>query len=110
MRIYKMRSLHMQTYYKSLVQILDEQLWTHCINQESKLKDFKNGKKTRWHHGIYAKKTPKCYRKSRHGSNVFGIGLQGQITQDVSARIGIVSSINSYGQEYGGGAEIRVKF
>jgi len=43
-------------------------------------------------------------------SNVFGIGLQGEITQDVSARIGIVSSINSYGQEYGGGAEIRVKF
>jgi hypothetical protein len=43
-------------------------------------------------------------------SNVFGIGLQGQITQDISARIGIVSSINSYGQEYGGGAEIRLKF
>ncbi|BDW11428.1 hypothetical protein PSHI8_15110 [Polynucleobacter sp. SHI8] len=43
-------------------------------------------------------------------SNVFGIGLQGQITQDVSARVGIVSSINSYGQEYGGGAEIRLKF
>ena len=43
-------------------------------------------------------------------SNMFGIGLQGQITQDVSARVGIVSSINSYGQEYGGGAEVRVKF
>jgi hypothetical protein len=43
-------------------------------------------------------------------SNVFGIGLQGQLTQDISARIGIVSSINSYGQEYGGGAEVRMKF
>ena len=43
-------------------------------------------------------------------SNVFGIGLQGQLTQDIPARIGIVSSINSYGQEYGGGAEVRMKF
>jgi len=43
-------------------------------------------------------------------SNVFGIGLQGQLTQDISARIGLVSSINSYGQEFGGGAEVRMKF
>jgi uncharacterized protein with beta-barrel porin domain len=43
-------------------------------------------------------------------SNVFGVGLQGEIAKDVSVRVGIVSSINSYGQEYGGGAEVRVKF
>jgi uncharacterized protein with beta-barrel porin domain len=43
-------------------------------------------------------------------SNMFGVGLQGEITKDVSARIGLVSSINSYGQEFGAGAEVRMKF
>ena len=43
-------------------------------------------------------------------SNMFGLGIQGGITKDVSARIGVVASVNSYGQEYGGGAELRVKF
>lgn len=43
-------------------------------------------------------------------SNMFGLGIQGGITKDISARIGVVASTNSYGQEYGGGAELRVKF
>lgn len=43
-------------------------------------------------------------------SNMFGLGIQGGITKDVSARIGVVASTNSYGQEYGGGAELRFKF
>ncbi|MGV0962408.1 MAG: autotransporter outer membrane beta-barrel domain-containing protein [Polynucleobacter sp.] len=43
-------------------------------------------------------------------SNMFGLGIQGGISKDVSARIGVVASTNSYGQEYGGGAELRVKF
>ena len=43
-------------------------------------------------------------------SNMFGLGIQGGITKDVSARIGVVASVNSYGQEYGGGAELRFKF
>ena len=42
-------------------------------------------------------------------SNMFGLGIQGGITKDVSARIGVVASTNSYGQEYGGG-ELRFKF
>lgn len=43
-------------------------------------------------------------------SNMFGLGIQGEITKDISARIGLVASTNSYGQEYGGGAELRLKF
>ena len=43
-------------------------------------------------------------------SNMFGLGVQGGITKDVSARIGVVAATNSYGQEYGGGAELRFKF
>jgi len=43
-------------------------------------------------------------------SNMFGLGIQGGISKDVSARIGLVASANSYGQEYGGGAALRVKF
>jgi uncharacterized protein with beta-barrel porin domain len=43
-------------------------------------------------------------------SNMFGLGIQGGITKDISARIGVVASTNSYGQEYGGGAELRFKF
>ena len=43
-------------------------------------------------------------------SNMVGLGLQGGITKEVSARIGAVASYNTYGQEYGGGAELRFKF
>lgn len=43
-------------------------------------------------------------------SNMFGLGIQGGITKDVSARIGVVASANTYGTEYGGGAELRFKF
>lgn len=43
-------------------------------------------------------------------SNMFGLGIQGGISKDVSVRVGVVASTNSYGQEYGGGAELRVKF
>ena len=43
-------------------------------------------------------------------SNMVGLGIQGGITKDVSARIGAVASYNTYGQEYGGGAEVRFKF
>lgn len=43
-------------------------------------------------------------------SNMVGLGIQGGITKDVSARIGAVASYNTYGQEYGGGAELRFKF
>ncbi|MBU3582358.1 autotransporter domain-containing protein [Polynucleobacter sp. AP-Capit-er-40B-B4] len=43
-------------------------------------------------------------------SNMVGLGIQGGITKDVSARIGAVASFNTYGQEYGGGAELRFKF
>ncbi|QWD81404.1 autotransporter domain-containing protein [Polynucleobacter sp. MWH-S4W17] len=43
-------------------------------------------------------------------SNMVGLGIQGGITKDVSARIGAVASYNTYGHEYGGGAELRLKF
>ena len=43
-------------------------------------------------------------------SNMFGLGIQGGITKEISARIGVVASYNTYGQEYGGGAELRFKF
>jgi len=43
-------------------------------------------------------------------SNMVGLGIQGGITKEVSARIGIVASYNTYGHEYGGGAELRFKF
>lgn len=43
-------------------------------------------------------------------SNMVGLGIQGGITKDVSARIGAVASYNTYGHEYGGGAELRFKF
>lgn len=43
-------------------------------------------------------------------SNMFGLGLQGNITKDISTRLGVVASANSYGQEFGGGAELRMKF
>ncbi|MBU3594960.1 autotransporter domain-containing protein [Polynucleobacter sp. 86C-FISCH] len=43
-------------------------------------------------------------------SNMVGLGIQGGITKDVSARIGAVASYNTYGHEYGGGAEVRFKF
>ena len=43
-------------------------------------------------------------------SNMVGLGIQGGITKDLSARIGAVASYNTYGQEYGGGAELRFKF
>ncbi|QWD67812.1 autotransporter domain-containing protein [Polynucleobacter sp. VK25] len=43
-------------------------------------------------------------------SNMVGLGIQGGITKEVSARIGAVASYNTYGHEYGGGAELRFKF
>lgn len=43
-------------------------------------------------------------------SNMIGLGLQGGITKEISARIGVVASSNSYGNSYGGGAELRFKF
>ena len=43
-------------------------------------------------------------------SNMVGLGIQGGITKEISARIGAVASYNTYGHEYGGGAELRFKF
>ncbi|QWD77971.1 autotransporter domain-containing protein [Polynucleobacter sp. MWH-Svant-W18] len=43
-------------------------------------------------------------------SNMVGLGIQGGITKEISARIGVVASYNTYGHEYGGGAELRFKF
>jgi hypothetical protein len=43
-------------------------------------------------------------------SNLFGLGLQGQLTKDVSLRVGAVASINSNGYQYGGGGELKVRF
>jgi uncharacterized protein with beta-barrel porin domain len=43
-------------------------------------------------------------------SNMVGLGVQGGITKEISARIGAVASYNTYGHEYGGGAELRFKF
>jgi uncharacterized protein with beta-barrel porin domain len=43
-------------------------------------------------------------------SNMIGLGIQGGITKEISARIGAVASFNTNGQEYGGGAELRFKF
>lgn len=43
-------------------------------------------------------------------SQQIGVGLQGAISKDVSARIGAVAAFNTNGQEYGGGAEVRFKF
>lgn len=43
-------------------------------------------------------------------SNLFGLGLQGQLSKDVSLRIGAVAAVNSNGTQYGGGGEIRFRF
>ncbi len=43
-------------------------------------------------------------------SNLFGLGLQGQLSKDVSLRIGAVAAVNSNGTQYGGGGELRLRF
>jgi uncharacterized protein with beta-barrel porin domain len=43
-------------------------------------------------------------------SNLFGLGLQGQLSKDVSVRIGAVAAINSNGTQYGGGGELKIRF
>lgn len=43
-------------------------------------------------------------------NNLMGLGLQGNITQGVSLRAGIVGRISSHGDEIGGGGEIRWQF
>ncbi len=43
-------------------------------------------------------------------SNLFGLGLQGQLSKNVSLRIGAVAAINSNGTQYGGGGELRFRF
>jgi hypothetical protein len=55
---------------------------------------------------------PQTYVGANMGpiSQQIGVGLQGAISKDVSARIGAVASFNTNGQEYGGGAELRFKF
>ena len=55
---------------------------------------------------------PQTYVGANMGpvSQQIGVGLQGAISRDISARIGAVASFNSHGQEYGGGAELRFKF
>jgi len=55
---------------------------------------------------------PQTYVGANMGpvSQQIGVGLQGAISKDVTARIGAVASFNTNGQEYGGGAELRLKF
>ena len=55
---------------------------------------------------------PQTYVGANMGpiSQQIGVGLQGAISKDVTARIGAVASFNTNGQEYGGGAELRFKF
>jgi hypothetical protein len=36
--------------------------------------------------------------------------LQGQLSKDVSLRIGAVAAVNSNGTQYGGGGELRLRF
>lgn len=43
-------------------------------------------------------------------SNLFGLGLQGQLSKNTSLRIGAVAAVNSNGYQYGGGGELRVRF
>lgn len=43
-------------------------------------------------------------------SNLFGLGLQGQLSKDVSLRIGAVAAVNTHGTQYGGGGELRLRF
>lgn len=43
-------------------------------------------------------------------SNLFGLGLQGQLSKDVSLRMGAVAALNSNGTQYGGGGELRLRF
>jgi outer membrane autotransporter protein len=43
-------------------------------------------------------------------SNLFGLGLQGNINSSTSLRVGVVSSINSNGYQIGGGGELRISF
>lgn len=43
-------------------------------------------------------------------SNLFGLGLQGNINSSTSLRVGVVSSINSNGYQVGGGGELRISF
>jgi hypothetical protein len=43
-------------------------------------------------------------------SNLFGLGLQGQLSKDISLRIGAVAALNSNGTQYGGGGEFKIRF
>lgn len=43
-------------------------------------------------------------------SNLFGLGLQGDIMKDVSLRVGLVASLNTHGNNFGGGGELRWRF
>ena len=43
-------------------------------------------------------------------SNLFGLGLQGDIMKDVSLRVGLVASLNTNGNNFGGGGELRWRF
>jgi Autotransporter beta-domain len=43
-------------------------------------------------------------------SNIFGLGLQGQLAKDLSFRLGAIASINTNGTQYGGGGELRLRF
>ena len=43
-------------------------------------------------------------------SNLFGLGLQGDIMKDVSLRVGLVASLNTNGNNFGAGGELRWRF
>ena len=43
-------------------------------------------------------------------SNLFGLGVQGQLTKDLSLRVGAVAAVNTNGTQYGGGGELRLRF
>ena len=43
-------------------------------------------------------------------SNLFGLGLQGQLSKDVSLRVGAVAALNTNGTQFGGGGELKWRF
>lgn len=43
-------------------------------------------------------------------SNTFGLGLQGSFSEAVTLRAGVMAALNTYGNQIGGAAELRVRF
>ncbi len=42
--------------------------------------------------------------------NLFGLGLQGDIMKDVQLRVGLIAALNTNGNNFGAGGELKWRF